>query len=257
MINFFRKKRKTLADDNKTFKYARYAIGEIVLVVIGILIALQINNWNEQNKVYKQQESYLNMVKREMMGNLKSLAIEKEQLSQTLNGSRKILNFINAPSQLDTISESEFSKTFSPTLGSDIIIQYENGALNQIIYSGGLKDIVNDSIRGILASWEGKINLVRLQEGQVNNAIEELKNLMVNYGEFRNIVEDLGFSKILGLDLTNNRGSNKNLLKLKEFENLLFKLSLTGYSLEQIEYPKFENEMQTLVDLINQELKEN
>jgi len=39
MINFFRKKRKTLANDNKTLKYVRYAIGEIVLVVIGILIA--------------------------------------------------------------------------------------------------------------------------------------------------------------------------------------------------------------------------
>src|SRR5210317_996611 len=50
MIKFFRKIRKTLADDNKPLKYLRYAIGEIVLVVIGILIALQINNWNEQRK---------------------------------------------------------------------------------------------------------------------------------------------------------------------------------------------------------------
>ena len=48
MINFFRKIRKQLADDNKPMKYTRYAIGEIVLVVVGILIALSINNWNEQ-----------------------------------------------------------------------------------------------------------------------------------------------------------------------------------------------------------------
>ena len=39
-----------MADDNKPIKYARYAIGEIVLVVFGILIALQINNWNEGRK---------------------------------------------------------------------------------------------------------------------------------------------------------------------------------------------------------------
>lgn len=39
-----------MADENKPMKYARYAIGEIVLVVIGILIALQVNNWNEQRK---------------------------------------------------------------------------------------------------------------------------------------------------------------------------------------------------------------
>ena len=48
MINFFRKIRKQLADDNKPMKYTRYTIGEIVLVVVGILIALSINNWNEQ-----------------------------------------------------------------------------------------------------------------------------------------------------------------------------------------------------------------
>ena len=47
MIPFFRKIRKQFADENRPFKYLRYAIGEIVLVVIGILIALQINNWNE------------------------------------------------------------------------------------------------------------------------------------------------------------------------------------------------------------------
>jgi hypothetical protein len=50
MINFFRKVRKQLADDNKPLKYMRYAIGEIFLVVIGILIALSINNWNDYRK---------------------------------------------------------------------------------------------------------------------------------------------------------------------------------------------------------------
>jgi len=50
MINFFRKIRKKLADDNKPLKYMRYAIGEIVLVVVGILIALSINNWNEDQQ---------------------------------------------------------------------------------------------------------------------------------------------------------------------------------------------------------------
>jgi hypothetical protein len=50
MIGLFRKIRRKLADDKQFFKYARYAIGEIILVVIGILIALQINNWNEWRK---------------------------------------------------------------------------------------------------------------------------------------------------------------------------------------------------------------
>jgi hypothetical protein len=49
-LKLFRKDRKRLADDNQFFKYLKYAVGEIVLVVLGILIALQINNWNENQK---------------------------------------------------------------------------------------------------------------------------------------------------------------------------------------------------------------
>ena len=71
MINFFRKKRKYLADDNKVLKYTRYAIGEIVLVVIGILIALSINNWNENKKI-KQTEVF---VLQEVLSNLNEDAL--------------------------------------------------------------------------------------------------------------------------------------------------------------------------------------
>ena len=51
MIKFFRKIRYDLMEKNKTGKYLKYAIGEIVLVMIGILLALQINNWNERRKL--------------------------------------------------------------------------------------------------------------------------------------------------------------------------------------------------------------
>ncbi|MGB5264769.1 MAG: DUF6090 family protein, partial [Lutimonas sp.] len=63
MIPFFRKIRKKMADDNRPLKYMRYAIGEILLVVIGILIALQINNWNEDRvKKIALKEHLKNMV---------------------------------------------------------------------------------------------------------------------------------------------------------------------------------------------------
>ena len=50
MIKFFRNIRKKMVEDGKTANYLKYGIGEIVLVVIGILLALQINNWNEKQK---------------------------------------------------------------------------------------------------------------------------------------------------------------------------------------------------------------
>jgi len=59
MINFFRRIRKQLADDNKPIKYFRYAIGEILLVVIGILIALSINNWNQSRKQNIAENEFL------------------------------------------------------------------------------------------------------------------------------------------------------------------------------------------------------
>jgi hypothetical protein len=82
MIGFFRKIRKQLADDNQFFKYSRYAIGEILLVVIGILIALQINNWNENSKTKALE--------------LKTLKELRADLAQTTNDIRgDSLNFEN------------------------------------------------------------------------------------------------------------------------------------------------------------------
>ena len=63
MIKFFRHIRKSLLMENKTGKYLKYAIGEIILVVIGILIALSINNWNEERKNRILEDDYYCMEK--------------------------------------------------------------------------------------------------------------------------------------------------------------------------------------------------
>jgi len=59
MIPFFRIIRKKMANDNKPIKYLRYAIGEIILVVIGILITLATNNWNQNRINTGKQQDYL------------------------------------------------------------------------------------------------------------------------------------------------------------------------------------------------------
>lgn len=73
MIKFFRKIRQNLVMENKTGKYFKYAIGEIILVVIGILIALQINNWNENRKAKENEIVLLTKLQEENLLNIKSI----------------------------------------------------------------------------------------------------------------------------------------------------------------------------------------
>jgi hypothetical protein len=89
MLPFFRKIRWQLAKDNQFLKYGRYAIGEIVLVVIGILIALQINNWNEEKK---EHEIFLS--------NLRSM--RNDLISDTL-GFNDYIEFLEQSSQLKEV----------------------------------------------------------------------------------------------------------------------------------------------------------
>ncbi|WP_424262309.1 DUF6090 family protein [Eudoraea sp.] len=100
MINFYRKIRKKLANDNKPLKYMRYAVGEIVLVIIGILIALQINNWNEIEKSKSESNRLLIVLKLDLekdIQNFKSLQTEyndwllqiKNILDTVLDGNTK------------------------------------------------------------------------------------------------------------------------------------------------------------------------
>ncbi len=64
MIKFFRRIRKRLLTENKFSKYLLYAIGEIALVMIGILLALQVNNWNEERKERHVELDILRQIKK-------------------------------------------------------------------------------------------------------------------------------------------------------------------------------------------------
>ncbi len=82
MIKFFRKIRQNLLVENKTRKYFKYAIGEIVLVVIGILIALSINNWNENRKVDGEILKSLIEIRNNLISdslNIRQTSIKKSQ----------------------------------------------------------------------------------------------------------------------------------------------------------------------------------
>jgi len=78
MIKFFRKIRQQLLTENKFSKYLLYAIGEIVLVVIGILIALQLNTQKEENHLAEQETAYYRTIGRTYRPSLSTLVILKK-----------------------------------------------------------------------------------------------------------------------------------------------------------------------------------
>ena len=97
MIKFFRKIRQILLSEGKTGKYFKYAIGEIILVVIGILIALQINNWNEQRKENIKEQALLKRLEKEFNSNQKQLLGKIESRNDIIQKSSRLLTFFNEP----------------------------------------------------------------------------------------------------------------------------------------------------------------
>ena len=93
MIKFFRNIRQKMLTDNKFSKYLLYAIGEIILVVIGILIALQINNSNESRKLRKQELHYLENLKTDLKLNIAELNKYIKVRNSRIESANKILEY--------------------------------------------------------------------------------------------------------------------------------------------------------------------
>lgn len=110
MTTFFKKIRQRLFHENRLGKYLVYAFGEIFLVVIGILIALQINNWNEHRKQENQLDTVLNIVEDNLKSDtaqLKLIIKDYENLDSLIS---LVLDGKYPQSYFDTINETNFEK---------------------------------------------------------------------------------------------------------------------------------------------------
>jgi hypothetical protein len=144
-------------EKNKTGKYLKYAIGEVVLVVIGILIALSINNWNESRIDRISEQAILRQLKSEFNSNLKQLDEKIGIRSYIMNSAIQLLANIDNPSirNIDSI-EMHLAKTTPYTTFDPI--------LNDLATSGNLRLIKNDSLRALLSVWTSEI--VQVTEGE-------------------------------------------------------------------------------------------
>ncbi|MCA0931766.1 hypothetical protein LCM02_04830 [Lutimonas saemankumensis] len=145
MIPFFRKIRKKMADDNRPLKYARYAIGEIILVVIGILIALQINNWNEEQKTRVIEIKTLKEIRANLPLDLIEINQDIAVMDSITHSGTAVLNYLNnndKPSETFkyNIHVSRLNPHFDAVQGSYSLLQ-----------SKGLDIISNDSLRGAIS----------------------------------------------------------------------------------------------------------
>ncbi|MDT0541100.1 DUF6090 family protein [Croceitalea sp. P059] len=106
MIKFFRKIRQRLLTENKFSKYLIYALGEIILVVIGIIIALQINNWNEQLKTRKSAAAQLRQLYQYVSNDLTLLNTLNTNVTSNLTSCQKLSEQFQLVKPFDSLSTS-------------------------------------------------------------------------------------------------------------------------------------------------------
>ena len=167
MINFFRKIRKDLLSGGNTSKYLKYAIGEILLVVIGILIALQVNNWNVQR----------------INNNL-----EAEYLSQLIDG-------LNADISFFTDLQSAFSQKKEKTerlLGiwksHDFFIPDSIQYINDFISAGDMYPWYNEPVTWTQLVQSGDLKILKDQDvvDGLFSYYSRMKKAAVNYDAYTN-----------------------------------------------------------------------
>ena len=150
MIKFFRKIRQNLLTENKTGKYFKYAIGEIVLVMIGILLALQVSNWNQERKDRISERKLLDNIHRDFIQNKVSFDSLKAINYRGLNALKKMVALF--PLNSDTLKHAAYNK-----YSKDIkLITYNpySSSVESAVNSNALQLIQDENLQKYLVSWK-------------------------------------------------------------------------------------------------------
>lgn len=150
MINFFRKIRQRLLAENRISKYLLYALGEIVLVVIGILIALQINNYNEIQKQRNREVKFLQSLKADLILEASELDRYIDIREGMVNSAQIILEHFNGK-PVENIQLFNYHN-FNVEIWQ--AFQRNNNTFLELVNSGNLTVISNDSIKNGLLNLD-------------------------------------------------------------------------------------------------------
>lgn len=252
MIRLFSKKRYQLAAANRTAKYLRYAFGEILLVVIGILIALQVNNWNEEQKLKASEQEVLKSLLKEFRYNQelleKTVLRNKENLAVAQN-----LGKYTGP-HLPPTDEKELSQSMVGVFKYGVNYLPSMGTLYDIINSGKLSLISDQELRSNLAAYESELDDVRRQENDVKAEQNVAHAFFITEGNFRRHLSVIDEALIVP---TPSRFPNNDFkfLENPEFESHLYYYIVMAANLDKNFYSPLRAKQDSIIQLIQSEIK--
>ncbi len=217
MINFFRKIRQKMLTNNKVSKYLMYAIGEIVLVVIGILIALQINNWNENQKIRKQETIYIQNLKNDLNTQIKTLNFYIDFQDLIIQNSNIIIahfnknkGFYNMDSIYPRLNDLSIRTTFINN----------NSTLTEMINSGEINILSNQTLKKDLLDFNQQVvTFMKITQNNNTNLIDLL--IVPNLIKSSNFASS-GYTKAMRTFLKASHRKNEiNYVKNNDVENFL------------------------------------
>ena len=235
-------------------KYIWFAILEVLLVVIGIFIALQANNWTEKQKLRTIEKSVLMDLRSELYANISSLDSIIYERENVLAAGRLVLEQSGPDASWD--SEVNFDSLLFKIVVSGWKFFPESGVVTDILSSGKLNVIQNDSLRYMISSLPADIALLNDEDDTYRL---DLHGYFVpffsgNYA-IRNIVKDRGlFGRDMDLGVSTFRAYPESLLRNQELEGVLTIQTIWTNTAIGL-YNRQLNTYKTILRLINQELE--
>ena len=166
MIKFFRRIRQNLLSEGKTGKYLKYAIGEIILVVIGILIALSINNWNENKKNIKQAKKHLETISLNLKDDIKQAEKLLDETETTLEYSNTFL------SQFKTLKPVDNNiQMYLIYLMYERNLEVNESGFNALLNSNGMS-FIDENLQVLILDYYRHIEQLKSREINANSEIK-------------------------------------------------------------------------------------
>ena len=142
-------------------RYIGYAIGEVVLIVVGIMIALQLNNWNEERKDRITEREMLSNLQGEFVANQENLRITVDSLNSNVEELTQLGILIHDDSE--SIKPSKYDSLIDSTIRAPTYYP-ENGVINSIIESVNLSLISNEELKLFITQWPQKFERYKLND---------------------------------------------------------------------------------------------